>query len=240
MADLSLVQGTTSKLVMIDAANAAGGLLTGLAFNTLGLVCYYLIEGAAAPVQITLATMTLGTWTSGGFVAAGSNMPGTYQLGVPNAALTGGKWVKIMLSGATGLNPSDVLLELTAINNQDAVRAGLTALPNANAAASGGLATVDANNSVKIQTVFKKNIANSNFQFLMVDGTGAPATGLTVTATRAIDNGSFGACANSVTEIANGWYIINLANSDLNGSNIAFRFTASGAAPLNFSVQPNP
>jgi hypothetical protein len=54
-------------------------------------------------------------------------------------------------------------------------------------------------------------------------------TGLTVTATRSIDGASFAACANSVSEVANGIYKINLANTDLNGDTIVLRFTASGA-----------
>lgn len=76
-----------------------------------------------------------------------------------------------------------------------------------------------------------KNVAFPNFTFPMVlssDGrTGA--TGLTVTATRRIDNGSFAACANAVTEIGSGDYTIDLAASDLNGDAITLRFTATGA-----------
>lgn len=76
----------------------------------------------------------------------------------------------------------------------------------------------------------KKNVAFNSFMFVMTDATThAPATGLTVTATRSIDGAAFASCANSVSEVANGVYKINLANTDLNGNNITLRFTATGA-----------
>ncbi len=55
------------------------------------------------------------------------------------------------------------------------------------------------------------------------------ATGLTVTATRSIDGGAFGACTNSPTEIGSGFYKINLSASDMNGTEVILVFTASGA-----------
>lgn len=87
------------------------------------------------------------------------------------------------------------------------------------------------------QLFFKKNTALNNFPFVMRDATThAPKTGLTVSGTRKIDSGSFAATANAVSEIANGWYQINLAATDVNGTTIAFRFTASGADDLDFTV----
>jgi len=87
------------------------------------------------------------------------------------------------------------------------------------------------------QIFFKKNVAYSNFAFLMTDSTNhLPAAGLTVTATRKIDGGAFAACANAVTEVANGWYTINFASTDLNGTNVAFNFSAPGADLLAFSI----
>lgn len=82
----------------------------------------------------------------------------------------------------------------------------------------------------------KKNTAINGYTFPMVDSAGDPATGLTVTATRSIDGAAFAACANSVTEIGNGWYKINLAAGDLNGRSIAFNMAASGARTLQFSI----
>ncbi len=224
MADLQirLVKGTTSKLIQFQADSALGGLLTGLAFNTAGLKAYYYREGAGASVAITLVTMTLGTWTSGGFIVIdGTNMPGTYQLGVPDAALAAGaKSVLIELSGAANLNPIIIVIELEAVDNQDGVSYGLT--------------------SVKINSIIKKNTAQTNFVFVMLNTGGTPATGLTVTATRSIDGAAFGACANSVTEIANGFYKIDFAATDVNGTVIAFRFSATNARDTQLTVITNP
>jgi hypothetical protein len=87
-----------------------------------------------------------------------------------------------------------------------------------------------------------KNTALANFPFLMVDSTDhvTGETGLTVTATRSIDGGAFAACANAVTEVANGLYKINLAASDLNGDTIVLRFTATDADPRVILVVPQP
>lgn len=84
---------------------------------------------------------------------------------------------------------------------------------------------------------FKKNTAVSNFTFPMYDSTGQLTEGLTVTAVRRIDSGSFASCANAVSEVANGFYSINLANTDLNGDLITLHFTASGALPTTITIK---
>ena len=154
---LSLKAGTTSKMVDIfvqDSSSTTGAGLTGLVYNSGSLTAYYHRENDAAATAITLATMTVGTWATGGFKEISSaNMPGLYQLGIPDAALaSGSKYVIIMLKGASNMAPVVLEIELTAWDNMDATRGGLSALPNANAAANGGLPTVDASNAVKLQS----------------------------------------------------------------------------------------
>lgn len=77
----------------------------------------------------------------------------------------------------------------------------------------------------------KKNSSLANFEFFMADSANGRSakTGLTVTATRSIDGTAFAACANSVTEVGNGIYKIDLAAADLNGDVITLRFEAAGA-----------
>ncbi len=118
MADLMLAKGTTSQTVQFfvqDTRQSDGSGLTGLVFNTAGLTAYYIREGAASAVQITLATMTVGTWATGGFVAVdGTNLPGIYELSIPDAALaTGAKWVTIMIRGAANMAVAMKEIELT-------------------------------------------------------------------------------------------------------------------------------
>lgn len=84
-----------------------------------------------------------------------------------------------------------------------------------------------------VDVAYKKNIAHTNYMFLMVDDTDGktPETGLTgITCQRSIDAGAFAACANSASEVGNGWYKIDLAASDLNGDEIILRFTKTSVA----------
>lgn len=76
----------------------------------------------------------------------------------------------------------------------------------------------------------RKNTALAGFPFMMTDSTGhAPTTGKTVSVTRSIDGGSFGAgTLSSVTEVGVGIYVVDFAAADLNGNNIILRATATG------------
>ena len=83
---------------------------------------------------------------------------------------------------------------------------------------------------------FKKNTAFANFEFPMASNVTAK-TGLTVTATRSIDGGAFGACANAVAEVSGGIYKIALAAADLNGDFVTLRFASAGADATEFGVK---
>lgn len=138
--------GTTGHIARVfiqNTSSTTGAGLTGLAFNSAGLTAYYSRVGAATATAITLVTATAGTFASGGFVELdATNMPGIYELHIPNAALaSGANGVHLMLKGATNMVPVPIEIELDAVDYQDAVRLGLTALPAANAGASGGIIT---------------------------------------------------------------------------------------------------
>ena len=92
--------------------------LTGLVFNTANLACYYHRNTAAAAVQGNLVTMTVGTFTSSGFKEIDpTNMPGAYQLCIPDAAFaTGATMVKVALQGATGMASVDFTIRLTSFD----------------------------------------------------------------------------------------------------------------------------
>ena len=133
---LKIKEGTTSKLVKIlvyDSSSDTGEGLTGLAYNTTNLDWYWIAEGDSSATTVSMATAVLGTYTSGGFVEVDStNLPGVYEIGIPNAAIdaTSEGSVIMMLKGATNMVPVGIEIELDAIDYQDGVRAGLTALPN--------------------------------------------------------------------------------------------------------------
>lgn len=151
---LSIKAGTTSKLLdifVLDSSSTTGAGLTGLVFNTASLSGYYYREGAASAVAITLATMTLGTWATGGFVVVdGTNMPGCYQIGVPDAAIAAGaKSVIIMLKGASNLAPLLIEVELTAVDNQSA-NAFITGVNSIAPPTNWNLTSIDSNGRLDI------------------------------------------------------------------------------------------
>ena len=132
---LKLKEGTTSKLARIfvqDSSSTTGAGLTGLAFNSASLTAYWIAEGDATATQITLATMTAGTWASGGFDEVdATNLPGVYEIGLPNVCVdaTSEGSVVVMLKGATNMAPVLLEIELDAID----YRAGVVPTTTANA-----------------------------------------------------------------------------------------------------------
>lgn len=129
---MKLKRGSTSvrRLIFIaDSSSTVGAGLANLVYNTSGLVAYYFAGDLSDEVQITLATATLGTWTSGGFVAVdNTNMPGWYEIGIPNAALDGGNECAIQLRGAANMVPVNIYIELDAVDYQTAAFGAVTPL----------------------------------------------------------------------------------------------------------------
>lgn len=214
----SLLAGTTSKLLQIfiqDSSKTDGSGLTGLLYNSAGLTAYYYREGAASATAITLATMTVGTWASGGFKEIdATHMPGVYQIGVPDAVLApGADSAVIFLRGAADMVPLPLEIDLKGV----AVAAG--------------------------QFVFKYGVAFSNFDFPMFDSSGNYASGLTVSAALCKDGASsFTATTNAPTEIgSSGWYrISSLTAAELTAAKVAFKATATGARPTSYTIITQP
>ena len=121
---MKIKRGSTSvrRLIFIaDTSKTDGSGLANLVHNTSGLVAYYFAGDLANEVSISLATMTLGTWQSGGFVAVdNANMPGWYEFGIPNEALDGGNEVAIQLRGASNMAPVNIYIELDTVDYQTA------------------------------------------------------------------------------------------------------------------------
>ncbi len=139
-------KGLTSCLVEVFIQNNAlttGAGLAGLVYNSASLTAYYHRNSAASATAISLVTATSGTWTSSGFVEVdGTNMPGVYQLGIPDAALaTGADSVSIILKGATNMAPVVLEVQLIEVDLLDTVRLGLTALPNVASGSAGAIPT---------------------------------------------------------------------------------------------------
>ena len=128
--------GTTSLIERVFIRNtstttAVAGL-TGLTYGSSGLTLYYCRAGDTSSTAVALVTASLGTWTSKGFKEVdATNMPGVYEIGIPNAAVaSGAQSVAFVLQGAANMEVIPWQYELDAVNYQDGVHFGLTALPN--------------------------------------------------------------------------------------------------------------
>lgn len=124
---IPVVKGATSVRIWIfiaDSSSTTGAGLTGLTSGSAGLVCYRARDddGNAGGTAISLSGGTRGTWSSGGFVEKDSaNMPGWYELGVPNAAIvTGSRTCELNLKGATNMVPLPIELLLGGTDDQAA------------------------------------------------------------------------------------------------------------------------
>ena len=85
--------------------------------------------------------------------------------------------------------------------------------------------------------MYRKNTANQYIYFCLVNATtGAALTGATVTAYRALDNGSQAAATGTTTELANGQYRFNLSQADTNSENGSYLFVATSAVPVEKTV----
>ena len=169
---LSILAGSTSESINVfvaDSSSTTGAGLTGLVFNSAGLVAYYSHSGTnATATAITLATLAAvsSAYSSGGFKEIDStNMPGWYRLDLPNAVLAAskGRCVAVHLKGATNMAPLPIEIELTGWNNQDGVRAGLTALPNVASGSAGAIVTSGTGTA---------QLSTSSGQVLLQTGTG--------------------------------------------------------------------
>lgn len=123
---LKIKQGSTSQLAAVfiqDSSATDGSGLTGLAYNSSGLTWYWFQSGDASATQVTPATATVGTWASGGFVEVdATNMPGVYEIGIPDAAINAAGITYMMLKGATNMAPVLIEIECDEIAYQSATQ----------------------------------------------------------------------------------------------------------------------
>ena len=95
-------------------------------------------------------------------------------------------------------------------------------------AASGALDT-DSLTAIAAVVHPPTNVALPNIPVYMVDTAGSPVTGLTLTVTRSIDGGAFGAATGTAAEISAGCYQFDASAADMNGGVIIFKFVGTGA-----------
>jgi hypothetical protein len=118
MAKLSIKAGSTSVLcdiLVLDSSSTTGAGLTNKTFSD--FTAYYHRSNSSSATAMSLASMTAGTWTSNGLIKIDdTNMPGMYQVGLPDAALaTGAQSVTVMYKG-TGMVPTVLEIQLTGVS----------------------------------------------------------------------------------------------------------------------------
>jgi len=143
-----LKKGTTSKIIEFfieDSTSSNKQGLTGLIFSDMSISYYR--ESDFDSVVVTPVTMSVGNYVSGGFKEINSvEMPGYYQFGIPDAALTaspGVNHVNILIIGSSPAIPVKIEIELVAFDPADDIRLGLQTLPPVAYLNSGGIALGD-------------------------------------------------------------------------------------------------
>jgi len=143
-------------------------------------VAYYIAGDLNNEVQITLVSGTLGTYVSGGFVAVdNTNMPGWYEVGIPDAALDGGNQVAIQYRGATNMAPVNIYIELDAVDYQDSAAFGLSRLDQTISSRSSqtSIDTLSSYVDTEVAAIKAKTdliqAFPTNFSLLMISGAGA-------------------------------------------------------------------
>ncbi len=120
MAKLSRKPGVTGEIWQVfvqNSANTLGGGLTGLTNASSGLTAaFHRDTDVAGNTAIALLSMTIGTYTSGGFgEICSAGMPGWYQFCPPNTSLnTGAKSCGFHLQGASNMAPTPIEVDLDA------------------------------------------------------------------------------------------------------------------------------
>ena len=156
MAKLTVKAGSTSRLehvFILDSASATGAGKTAL--TNASITAFYFRPGDTTTTgrSITLAAGTLGTWSSGGFIQVNAtDMPGLYEIGIPNAIFAAGANHAVVMIKGTGIAPVLLEYELVAYDPLDTVRLGLTAVPNVAQGTTGAISTGNATGQVTVAT----------------------------------------------------------------------------------------
>jgi len=104
------------NLLQDNSGTNPGDPLTGLAYNSTNLVCYYKSGGTGTVTALSLATQTSsGSFSLGGFAQLSSaNMPGAYRLDLSTTLFSSGdNFGQVMLSGYADLAAHAIHVKFT-------------------------------------------------------------------------------------------------------------------------------
>lgn len=132
--------------------------------------------------------------------------------------------------------PANVYDSLVA--GTDTLQADVTQILGAEVSTSTAQLGVNVVSAVDAYVPVKKNVAVPKFQFYMELTTGGAATGKTVTVQVAKDGGAFNTVSDTVTEMANGWYEVDLSATEMNADTVSFKATATDCVQRNITFLP--
>lgn len=237
--DIALSEVPVNAMPLIDSTDFLT-IEDAVAYNAAGMALHWHFVTSAGAYTVTAVTPTTGgnyDWTDQGTA-------GVYTIEIPasggasiNNDTEGYGWFTGKADGILPWRSPVYGFRSAALNDSlcDTNTTGLMA-----PATAGRTLNVDTNGAAKIQTVLKKNQALANYHFLMTNA-GVPTTGLTVTVSRAIDNGAFEAgTLSAVTEVAHGMYRVDFAAADLNGNVVTLRASASGGDDVFVTLNLEP
>lgn len=143
MAKLIVKTGSTSRLehvFILDSASTTGAGKTAL--TNASVTMHYFRPGDSAPTSVTLSAGTLATWASGGFVKVqDTDMPGLYEVGIPNGVFAAGANHAVVMIKGTGIAPVVLEYQLVAFDPDSGSNLGLAALPTATTGTAGAIIT---------------------------------------------------------------------------------------------------
>lgn len=126
----SVQVNTTSyitELFFQDTGSLVGAGDTGILSSQ--IVGRYKRNTDPTHISFNVVTGTIGTYKASGFTeVSNTEMPGLYEFGVPNVAITGGAQSVVFQFTGVGFAPLLFELELTQINNQNSGTFGVTNL----------------------------------------------------------------------------------------------------------------
>lgn len=184
-------------------------------------------DGVTAETALTIANADIKVFKAGATTLANKNSGG-------GTHISNGNYLAVLDATDTDTVGSGALV--VQVSGALAVRHAFTVLP-----AAVFDAFIAGTAGMPIASGIKKNQALTKFSFLMTDSTNHnPATGLTVSGFVSKDGGAFAAITDTVTELSNGYYEVDLSATEMNANNVSLRFTATGADDLPVTLRTDP
>jgi hypothetical protein len=151
---LTVKTGSTSRLehvFILDSTSTTGAGKTGL--TNASVTMHFFRPADTTVTSVTLSAGTLGTWTTGGFKEVNAtDMPGVYEIGMPNAVFAATFNHSVVMIKGTGIAPVVLEYNLVSYDPLDTVRLGLTAIPNIAQGTTGAISTGNATGQVTVAT----------------------------------------------------------------------------------------